>query len=97
MFFSVLAVVLDLDKERAVIAPHIVEHVRDEITRNGYERNEMAFAGWLARLDGFIHQGCSVLKKPCNFMSFWVLREPEESRRNRNGILGREAAQGDNN
>ena len=55
MIFSVLAIVLDFDEERAVIAPHIVEHVRDKITRNGDERNEMAFARWLARLDGFIH------------------------------------------
>ena len=55
MLLTIRAIVTDLQEERALVAPHIVEHIADKVTRNGDQGDEVAFARWFARLDALIH------------------------------------------
>ncbi len=55
MCLTVCAIVGDLQEERALVTPHIVEHVGDEVAGNGDQRDEVAFVRWFAALDALIH------------------------------------------
>lgn len=52
---TILAIIFDLQKERAVLSKHIVQDVGDEITRDGDQGDEVALAGRFTVSDGLVH------------------------------------------
>ena len=55
MCFAIGAIVFDLQEEGALVAPHIVEYIGDEVTGDGDEGDGVAFARRLAALDTLVH------------------------------------------
>ena len=55
MLSLISAILLYLEKKRALVQPHVIQHVADKITGNGHQRDKMSFARWLALFDTPIH------------------------------------------
>ena len=55
MSAAISAIVFDLQEEGALVAPQIIEHVRDKVTGDGDDGDEVTLARWLAVLDALIH------------------------------------------
>ncbi len=55
MRLAIGAIVFDLQEEGALVAPHIVEHIGNKITRNGDQSDVVAFSRRLAVLDTLVH------------------------------------------
>ena len=55
MLLTILAIIFDLQKERAVLSKHIIQDVGDEITSDGDQGDEVALAGWFTVSDGLVH------------------------------------------
>jgi hypothetical protein len=52
---AILSIVFDLQEEGALVAPHVVEHVGDEVPGDGDEGDEVALVGRLTVLDALVH------------------------------------------
>lgn len=55
MCLAIRAIVFHLFKEGALVAPHIVEHIGDEVTGDSDEGDEVAFVRRLAVRDALVH------------------------------------------
>ena len=55
MSAAISAIVIDLHEKRALKAPHTEKHVRDKVTGDGDNGDEVTLARWLAVLDALIH------------------------------------------
>lgn len=54
-FSAVSAIVFDLQEKGTLVAPHIVEHIGDEIASDGNQSDEVTLARRFARLDALVH------------------------------------------
>ena len=48
VLLQVLAIVFSLQEERALVAPHVIEHVGREMAGDGHQGDEMALVRWFA-------------------------------------------------
>lgn len=55
VLYQVLAIVFSLQEKRALVAPHVVKHVRREMAGDGQQSDEMALVGWFAAGDALVH------------------------------------------
>jgi len=52
---AIVAIITDLQEERALVAPYVIEHVGDKVAGDGDQGDEVAFARRLAAFDTLIH------------------------------------------